>query len=99
MKTPEGKIKDKVKVLLTEHGAYQYWPVPMGYGKRTLDCLVCYRGRFLAIETKGAGKDLTAFQKITRNEINAARGPVLRVRDTAELEALNNWLMQVIELT
>lgn len=97
MKTPEGKIKDKVKALLAEHGAYQFWPVPMGFGKRTLDCLVCHRGYFLAIETKGAGKDLTKFQKLTRDEINAAQGPVLRVRDDLELEILQGWLLQVAE--
>lgn len=99
MRTPEGKWKDKVKAVLDRHGCYQFWPVPTGYGKRTLDCLVCHRGRFLAVETKRAGKDLTAFQKITRGEINAARGPVLRVRDDAELGALENWLSQVTAMT
>ena len=95
MRTPEGKIKDKVKALLAEHGAYQFWPVPMGYGAKTLDCLVCAYGRFLAIETKGAGKDLTKFQKLTRDKIQKpnAHGVVLRVRDNSELEDLRALLI------
>lgn len=97
MKTPEGKIKDKVKALLAEHGAYQFWPVPMGFGKRTLDVLACHYGRFLVVETKREGQDLTKFQKITRDEMLAAGATVLRVRDDLELEILRGWLLQVAE--
>lgn len=97
MKTPEGKVKDKVKALLTEFGAYQFWPVQTGYGKRTLDCLACYCGRFIAIETKRAGKDLTPFQKNTRAEIENApsKGTVFRVRDDAELAVLARCLHRI----
>lgn len=95
MKTPEGRVKDKVKALLTKHGAYQFWPVPTGYGKRTLDCLVCHRGRFLAVETKREGKDLTPFQKNTRDEISRAWGAVFRVRNEMELAALRDVLEQI----
>lgn len=97
MRTPEGKIKDKVKALLTEHDAYQFWPVPTGYGKRTLDCLVCHYGRFLAIETKRAGKDLTAFQKITRASMTKACGSVFRVTNEMELAALRDALKQTAD--
>lgn len=95
MKTPEGKIKDKVKALLTEHGAYQFWPVQMGYGARTLDCLVCHYGRFLAIETKAPGKDLTALQKICQKKIEDAGGSVFKVSNDMELAALSTALNQI----
>lgn len=88
MRTPEGKIKDKVKALLTEHGAYQFWPVQMGYGKRTLDCLVCHYGRFLAIETKRPGKALTPLQQVIAVEMSKTGGTVLRVNSEEELVEL-----------
>lgn len=88
MRTPEGKIKDKVKATLAAHGAYQFWPVPMGFGKRTLDCLACHHGRFLAVETKRAGKDLTPFQKNTKGEMRKAGAFVVRVSNDDELEIL-----------
>lgn len=95
MKTPEGKWKDRVKDVLTRHDCYQYWPVPTGYGKRALDCFVCHYGRFLVVETKRVGKDLTPFQKITRDEMVAAGAIVLRVRDEGELQALEQTLSEI----
>ena len=89
--TPEGKVKKMVKEWLDEIGAYHFWPVPTGYGKRTLDCLVGYKGFFVAIETKRAKKDLTPFQKNTRTEIQEAGNPVLRIRDELELAEAKSY--------
>ena len=50
--TPEGRVKDDIKAYLTQLGAYQYWPVPMGFGAATIDCLACYKGWFIGIEVK-----------------------------------------------
>lgn len=94
MKTPEGKVKDKVKALLKQYGAYQFWPVQMGYGARTLDCLACHYGRFLVVETKAEGKDLTPFQKNTRAQMQKSSAAVLRVSNDIELEILEDWLKQ-----
>jgi hypothetical protein len=74
MTTPEGKIKDKVKAYLDSIGAYYFMPVQMGYGKRTLDFLVCYRGQFIAIEAKRPGGVPDAFQQRIINEIIRAHG-------------------------
>lgn len=52
MKTPEGKVKDDIKAYLKEIGAYYYMPVPMGYGAKSVDFFVCWRGWFVAIEAK-----------------------------------------------
>jgi Holliday junction resolvase len=87
--TPEGKVKDKVKRLLKKYGAYYFMPVQSGYGAPTLDILACYRGIFVAIETKAPGKKPTARQELTIKQIKEARGQVYVIDgDTSELEEL-----------
>ena len=84
--TPEGEIKAYVKRRLDAEfdsrppfAHYRFMPVQTGYGKRSLDFLLCIYGKFYAIETKAPGKDLTELQKITRDEIQAAGGTVYKV--------------------
>jgi hypothetical protein len=72
--TPEGAVKKEIKEALKAHGAYFFMPVPTGLGKRTVDFLVCFNGRFLAIEAKAPGKTATALQRKTLREISAAGG-------------------------
>jgi hypothetical protein len=67
VKTPEGKIKDAVKAFLKERKVQSltspmsdavgfYWmPVPSGMGNPSLDFVICYRGHFIAFETKAFG--------------------------------------------
>lgn len=64
-KTPEGKVKDKVKALLASYGPAlrAWWPVPGGYGESTVDCHVVYCGRAFAIEVKQEGGNTTALQR------------------------------------
>ena len=72
--TPEGKVKAAVKKVLLERGAYFFMPVQMGYGKRTVDFLVCLDGRFIAIETKRKTEKARTFQEEILKEIRAAGG-------------------------
>lgn len=99
--TPEGKVKAHVKAMLKEHGAYQFWPVQTGMGKRTLDCLGSHRGRMFAVETKAPGNKLTPIQELIKQEIGLAGGKVFVIGEQhypnkyaysgeAELEA---WLL------
>lgn len=75
MKTPEGHVKDAVKDYLNHLGAYHFWPVQTGYGAATVDCLACYKGRYIAIETKRPGKPQpTARQRITLTKVHVAGG-------------------------
>lgn len=82
MKTEEGRLKDQVKAVLKQIKAYSYMPVPAGYGKQTVDFLVCAPckingarvGRFLAIETKAPGKTPTPRQELCLREVAAAGG-------------------------
>jgi hypothetical protein len=48
----EKDVKKSLKEYLKAIGAYQYWPVPMGYGSTSVDCFFCYQGKFFAVETK-----------------------------------------------
>jgi len=92
MATPESKIKTKVKKILTEYGCYQFWPVQMGYGAPTLDCIGCHKGRFFSVETKAEGKELTQRQKLTKIDMETAEGVVFVVRDEWQLVVLRAWL-------
>lgn len=73
----ESEVKERVKRHLKKHGAYWFMPVQTGYGASTLDFLVCHGGRFLAIETKRPGKDMTARQMLVAEKIVDAGGHVL----------------------
>jgi hypothetical protein len=54
--TPEGKVKREIKkyldALTLAGEVYYFMPVQQGFGKATLDFIICYKGRFFAIETK-----------------------------------------------
>jgi hypothetical protein len=90
--TPEGKVKEKVKKLLKEHGAYWHMPVMNGMGAPALDFHCCHRGRFFAIETKAGSKLMTERQEHTSEEIRGAGGLAFLVNETAGLDELREWL-------
>lgn len=91
--TPEGKVKEQVKKLLKEYGAYYHMPVQNGMGAPTLDFICCMGGRYLGIETKSPGKLATARQQKTMQEINAAGGITLVVDGSAaHMQQLRYWL-------
>jgi len=65
--TPEGSVKAKVKKVLTKYGDEldAFWPVQNGMGSPALDCIICYLGHHIEVETKAPGKALTPRQIIT----------------------------------
>lgn len=76
--TPEGKVKRAIRKVLDKYkSAYVFMSVPSGYGKSTLDYLICCHGRFIAIEAKAPGKKPTPRQKKIIGEIERAGGDVL----------------------
>jgi len=99
--TPEGKIKKLVKAVLAKYNPrYEYWPVPGGYGASSLDCLVCYHGWFIAIETKAPGKKPTPRQELCIDEIKQAHGTVLVIdseEGCRELERRLEWIKNVAD--
>ena len=96
--TPEGKVKDKVKKYLKEIGAWYYMPVTNGMGRVGCpDILVCYKGLFMAFETKAPGKikNVTANQEREIADITRANGLALVVDDVEQVkEAINAKIIE-----
>jgi len=87
--TPEGKVKKKVKEYLQSIGAWYYMPVSNGMGRVGCpDILVCYKGLFMAFETKAPGKikNVTANQERELADIQSAYGLALVVDDVKQVE-------------
>ena len=90
--TPEGRVKDHVKRYLKAKGAYWFMPVQNGMGAPSLDFLVCYKGRWIAIETKTGTKGMTPRQQITAKLMEAAGGSAVLVNERASIpEQLNPY--------
>ncbi len=107
MSTPEGKVKKQVRALLAEFSEQinvgdfivetlkQYWPVPSGFGASDLDCIVCYYGKYIAIETKAPRKNPTPRQGLTIAETKGAGGMVFVIRDEIGLHELRVTLQGI----
>jgi len=86
--TPEGAAKKDIKDWLDKIGAYYFMPVQSGYGRRTVDFLVCWRGQFIAVEAKAPGKKATKFQQRVMLDITVAGGRAVCVDS---LDKLVDW--------
>ena len=83
MTTPEGAVKKQVKAILQNVKAYYTMPVTGGFGNaRVPDFVVCYRGRFIGIETKAGENLLTALQMKHLEDIERAGGISLVINET-----------------
>lgn len=81
-KTPEAKVKDKIKALLKKYGCYYAMPVMTGMATNgTPDFLVCANGRFLGIEAKAGRGKTTALQEVRLQEIRDAGGIAIVVNE------------------
>lgn len=95
--TPEGRVKEHVKKVLKANNIWYFMPSANGYGKVGVpDFVCCWRGKFLAIETKAPGKraDTTANQKIQIEAIQRAEGWALVVDDVAQLTEFINFVKE-----
>jgi hypothetical protein len=103
--TPENKVKAMVRKVLAEFcderisvegfsmvKLKQYWPVPSGFGASDLDCILCYYGKYIAIETKAPGEKPTPRQKLTIAETRAAGGAVFVIDGEAGCHELRVFL-------
>ena len=74
-KTPEGEVKDQVRKVLDEMGAYYFFPAANGYGRTGIpDVIACYKGHFIGIECKAGSKQPTALQQRELDNIEKAEG-------------------------
>ena len=89
--TPEGKVKDACKKFLKARGIFFFMPVSNGMGQVGIpDIICCYKGLFVAIETKAPGKraNLTDNQKRIMENIRDSEGFAFVVDDPSELDFL-----------
>lgn len=92
-KTPEVKVKDKIKALCKKYGAYYAMPVMMGMANNgTPDILVGHRGQFAGVEAKAGKGKPTALQMVRLEEIVAA-GCAALVINEENLWLLEEWLI------
>jgi len=81
-KTPESKVKDKIRKILKDYNAYYAMPIGTGYGNSGVpDFLCCVNGEFLAIEAKAGKGTTTALQEKNMREIEAAGGRTLVINE------------------
>ena len=108
MSTPEGKVKDEVKKLLTKYKIYPakdagnfpkdaegwYWmPVKNSMGISGIpDVVGHYLGYFFSVETKAPKKKPTGFQALQIAAIAASGGAVFIVDGPESLKEFEVWL-------
>ena len=88
---PRRQVKKKVKEYLQSIGAWYYMPVSNGMGRVGCpDILVCYKGMFMAFETKAPGKikNVTANQQREIDGIQRANGLAHVVDDVEQVKSL-----------
>lgn len=94
--TPEGKVKAKVTKALKAMGAYYCFPVTGGFGASGVpDILICYRGRFIAIECKAGKGRVTALQQSNLEAITQAGGIALVVAE-AQADFVQQLILEAI---
>ena len=91
-RTPEGKVKDRIKVILDEWGCWYDMPVPGGYGRSTLDFIVCCNGYMLLIEAKAQNGIMTSRQLATSAAAKKAGAKVLLINEVVGWSELTEFL-------
>ena len=82
-KTPESKVKDKIRKILKDYNAYYAMPIGTGYGNSGVpDFLCCVNGEFLAIEAKAGKGTTTALQEKNLKSIRESGGLTAVIYET-----------------
>ena len=93
--TPEGKVKAELDAYLKSLGDDCWWFKPMnfGYGRNGIpDYIICYKGFFLAPETKREGGKSQPWQEREQAKINRAGGRSGRVTSMIEVQ---QWIARI----
>lgn len=96
--TPEGKVKKAIAAMLIRLNAYYHMPVQQGYGRPSLDFIICMGGRFVAIEAKAPGKRPTAIQHKTIKQIVDAGGLVFVIDGVEQVPNCESVLEKLCSL-
>lgn len=90
-RTPEKKVKDACVEIIKRYGAYYFFAPANGYGRAGIpDIIVCYRGKFLAVECKAGYNKPTPLQEREIAEIHKAGGSAMIIREDT-LDLLDAW--------
>jgi len=82
LRTPEGRVKDKITKLLKSYNVYYFFPVTGGYGMSGIpDIVCCHNGRFVAIECKAGKNKTTALQDRQLELIRQSGGIALVINE------------------
>lgn len=98
-RTPEGKVKDKVKKLLDRKGVYHFSPYMAGFGRAGVpDIIACVAGSFYAIECKAGSSKPTALQQKEMQKIVDAGGQVMVISETniGQVEEYLNRMLETV---
>ena len=88
-KISESLLKEKVKAICKEQGAWYGMPVAGPYGRAGLpDFMILHRGCFMGIETKTEKGKATKLQQVALDAITAAGGVGMVVRPS------NLWVFE-----
>ena len=94
-KTPEAKVKAKVKAILKSYGAYHFMPIGGPYSAAGVpDIIACYKGRFIGIECKAGNNKPTALQRKHLDEIGN-RGGVAMVINENNIDDVDKCLSKM----
>lgn len=92
----EADVKKQVKKILESLGVYYYMPVPLAYTRTGVpDFVCCYRGKFLAIETKFGYNKTSPRQDIEIAKIRAAGGVVFVINEK-NITEIERWVSSVL---
>jgi len=81
-KTPEVKVKDKIKEIVKSSNGYYCLPIMQGMNHNgTPDLLVCIGGFFLGVEAKAGTAAPTELQKVRLREIQSKGGIAVVVNE------------------
>ncbi len=92
--TPEGKVKELVKIACADHGAYRFMPVQNGMGMPSVDFLICHKGRFIGVETKAPGKKPTQRQELTMQDMRDAGAMTFVIDGEESLKQLVEYFQE-----
>jgi hypothetical protein len=94
MATIEYQVKQQVKKVLVKYGDEldQFWPVQNGMGTPALDCIICYRGHHIEVETKAPGKVMTPRQLLTAEKKERAGAKVFCIDGDIGCARLDSYL-------
>lgn len=96
--TPEGEVKQAIKVLLAKYEPRTYYEmhVPYGYGKSGVDFNVVVCGHPLYIEAKAPGKYPTALQRARLLAAYQAGAECFIISGIEGILALGRFLERVV---